>query len=528
MLASILAGVLVFGSSGFAGAAEEHSRPSDLFDESSKTLIEGQGWKAPSGITDEEKIWQFLGDVKEELNVGTQEDIRTQFQIKEKSKNSSTGYKHFRLTQHISGIPIYGADQTLHIDKKGNVTSLIGSVVEDVYGKIPETLVPIQTITDLEAIEAADADATAEYGELGEPEVAPEAELYYFIFEGVPRLTYVTEVNVLEPEPLRIRYFISAEDGSVLFKYNILQHLTGTGTGVNGDTKTFETRYSGSTYQLYDATRGKGIVTYTANNRTSLPGSISTSRTNTWTDGAAVDAHANAKATYDYYRQKFNRNSLNGNGLQIRSTVHYSTNYNNAFWNGSQIVYGDGDGVTFAPLSGDLDVVGHELTHGVTEYTANLEYYGESGAINESISDIIGNSIEGDSWLIGDDVYTPRTAGDALRSLANPTLYNQPDRYSNRYTGSSDNGGVHINSGINNKAFYLLAQGGTFNGVTVTGIGREQAVKIYYNALVNYLTSSSNFSATRAAVIQSAAELYGSSSTQVNSVKQAYNAVEVY
>ncbi|KWX87650.1 peptidase M4, partial [Paenibacillus riograndensis] len=125
-------------------------------------------------------------------------------------------------------------------------------------------------------------------------------------------------------------------------------------------------------------------------------------------------------------------------------------------------------------------------------------------------------------------VYTPAIPGDALRSLSNPTLYGQPDKYSDRYTGSSDNGGVHTNSGINNKAFYLVAQGGTFNGVTVAGIGREDAVQIYYNALVYYLTTSSDFSAARAAVIQSATELFGAGSAQVTAVTQAYNAVGVY
>ncbi|MNJ52399.1 Bacillolysin precursor [compost metagenome] len=184
--------------------------------------------------------------------------------------------------------------------------------------------------------------------------------------------------------------------------------------------------------------------------------------------------------------------------------------------------------MVFLPLSGDLDIVGHELTHGVTEFTANLEYYGESGALNESISDIIGNTIEGKNWLLGDAVYTPNTPGDALRSLSNPTLYGQPDHYSNLYTGSSDNGGVHTNSGINNKAFYLLAQGGTFHNVNVAGIGRDKAVDIYYRALVYYLTVYSDFSDMRVAAIQSAKDLYGANSSEVTSVTNAYNAVGVF
>lgn len=530
-LASLLSGIVALGSFasvGIAAESTERSQPAELFTGSTPISITGQSLKSPAGDGSEEQVYNYLESVKGNLHLSSKDNIRGKFQIKEQQTNSKTGSQHYRLSQYINGIPVYGADQTLHIDKSGNVTSLLGTVVEDVYQTIPQPLVQLKTLSDTEAISAAVTDATQQYGPLGESQIAPEADLYYFIVAGEPKLAYKTEVNVLEPEPLRIRYFISAEDGTVLFKYNILEDLTGTGTGVNGDTKTFETRLSGSTYQLYDNTRGKGIVTYTAKNRTTLPGSLLTSSTNVWSDRAGVDAHTYAERTYDYYLQHFGRNSLDNKGLQIRSSVHYYTSYNNAFWNGSQIVFGDGDGSVFTLLSGDLDVVGHELTHGVTENTANLEYYGEPGALNESFSDIIGNSIEGENWLIGDKVYTPGIPGDALRSLSNPTLYGQPDKYSDRYTGSSDNGGVHKNSGINNKAFYLVAQGGTFNGVTVAGIGREDAVQIYYNALVYYLTTSSDFSAAREAVIQSATELFGAGSAQVTAVTQAYNAVGVY
>lgn len=294
-----------------------------------------------------------------------------------------------------------------------------------------------------------------------------------------------------------------------------------------GDTKSFTTAASGSSYQLKDTTRGNGIVTYTASNRQSIPGTLLTDADNVWNDPAGVDAHAYAAKTYDYYKSKFGRNSIDGRGLQLRSTVHYGSRYNNAFWNGSQMTYGDGDGSTFIAFSGDPDVVGHELTHGVTEYTSNLEYYGESGALNEAFSDVIGNDIQRKNWLVGDDIYTPNIAGDALRSMSNPTLYDQPDHYSDLYKGSSDNGGVHTNSGIINKAYYLLAEGGTFHGVTVNGIGRDAAVQIYYSAFTNYLTSSSDFSNARAAVIQAANDLYGANSAQATAAAKSFDAVGV-
>ncbi|WP_162472158.1 peptidase M4 family protein, partial [Paenibacillus maysiensis] len=145
----------------------------------------------------------------------------------------------------------------------------------------------------------------------------------------------------------------------------------------------------------------------------------------------------------------------------------------------------------------------------------------------EAFSDIIGNDIQRKNWLVGDDIYTPSIAGDALRSMSNPTLYDQPDHYSDLYKGSSDNGGVHTNSGIINKAYYLLAQGGTFHGVTVSGIGRDAAVQIYYSAFTNYLTSSSDFSNARAAVVQAAKDLYGANSAQATAAAKSFDAVGV-
>ena len=196
------------------------------------------------------------------------------------------------------------------------------------------------------------------------------------------------------------------------------------------------------------------------------------------------------------------------------------------------MVYGDGDGTTFISLSGGLDVVAHELTHAVTSSSSNLVYQNESGALNEAISDIFGTLVEfyknnNPDYLIGEDIYTPGTANDALRSMSDPTKYGDPDHYSKRYTGTSDNGGVHTNSGIINKAAYLLAAGGTHYGVTVTGIGNDKVGAIYYRANTVYLTSSSTFSQARAALVQAAADLYGATSAEVNSVKKSYDAVGV-
>ncbi|MFB6364809.1 M4 family metallopeptidase [Paenibacillus elgii] len=518
---SIITGAFLLGSVQAVYAAPQD--PSASFGGFAPQLITEESWSAPQAVTGEDKIWKYLESKQESFQIGKSVDLKKQLKIVEQTTDAKTGTTHYRLQQYVEGVPVYGGVQTVHINKEGQVTSLIGSVLPEQQQQVPRGLT--SQISEAEAISVAQNDTEADVGKLGEPQMEPKADLYIYLHEGQPILTYVTEVNVLEPEPIRTRYFISADDGSILFKYDILTRAKGTGKGVLGDTKTFTTTQSGSTYQLKDTTRGQGIVTYNAGYQGSpLPGTLFTNTNNIWNDGAAVDAHAYTEKVYDFYKNKFGRNSIDGNGTQLISSVHVRNNWNNASWNGKQMLYGDGDGKIFRPLSADPDVVGHELTHAVVSKTAKLEYYGESGALDESIADIMGNAVEAKNWLLGDLVTVSKPA---LRSMENPKLYNQPDRYQDRYVGPNDNGGVHKNSGINNKAYYLIAQGGTHYGVTVNGIGRDAAEQIFYKALVNYLTPYSNFSAMRVAAISAATDLYGANSAQVDAVKKAYTAVGV-
>ncbi|WP_322905967.1 M4 family metallopeptidase [Paenibacillus sp. SGZ-1009] len=538
----LLAGSLLVGATTSAFAAEANDL-APLGDYTPKLITQATGITGANG---DAKVWKFLEKQKRTIVTDNTAaaDVKELFEITKRQSDSQTGTEHYRLNQTFQGVPVYGAEQTLHFDKAGNVSLYMGQVVEDVSGKLEasdanrgvtedvyavnnkELVTP--NISASEAISIAEKDAAAKIGTLGEEQKTPEAKLYIYAPEDqAARLAYVTEVNVLEPEPLRTRYFVDAKTGSILFQYDLIEHATGTGKGVLGDTKTFTVGTSGSSYVMVDNTRGKGVQTYTASNRTSLPGSTVTSSSSTFNDPASVDAHAYAQKVYDFYKSNFGRNSIDGNGLAIRSTTHYSTRYNNAFWNGTQMVYGDGDGSQFIAFSGDLDVVGHELTHGVTEYTANLEYYGQSGALNEAISDMFGNTIEGKNWMIGDAIYTPGISGDALRYMDNPEKGGQPARMADYKNTSADNGGVHTNSGIPNKAFYLLAQGGTFDGVNVNGIGRSQAIQIVYRALTYYLTSTSNFSNYRSALVQASTDLYGASSAQTTAVKNSLSAVGI-
>jgi thermolysin len=281
---------------------------------------------------------------------------------------------------------------------------------------------------------------------------------------------------------------------------------------------------------------------------------------NEWTDGAVGDAHVYTGWMYDYYFKRFNRRGLDNGDIPIVTLVHpvrridffdlvedLQDFFLNAFYAGDGVmVYGVGlpagvtlGGQTVDFFSGALDVVAHELTHGVTEFSSNLIYANESGALNEAFSDMMATSVEfffqrpGNGtlqadYLIGEDVIRP----GGFRSLANPGLFGDPDHYSRRFTGTDDNGGVHINSGIPNHAFYLAIEGGTnrTSGQPAQGVGaanREQIEKVFYRAFTELLPANATFSVARAATIQSARDLYGAGSAAERAVAQAWSAVGV-
>ncbi len=222
-------------------------------------------------------------------------------------------------------------------------------------------------------------------------------------------------------------------------------------------------------------------------------------------------AFTNTGLTYNYFYDTFGRDSFDNRGAPMIAVVQYGT-VANAFWDGTLTAFGPG----FATR----DVVAHEWTHAVTQYTAGLIYNGQSGALNESFSDIFGAMVDSDDWLMGED-----TPGGAIRSLANPPAYNQPDRVSGYVCTSRDNGGVHINSGIPNKVAYLMAEGGTFNGRTVTGIGREATARIFYRVLTSGLTSAATFIDFYNALRAAASALYGGASAQYQATLNAAQAV---
>ncbi|MDC0708233.1 M4 family metallopeptidase [Stigmatella sp. ncwal1] len=412
------------------------------------------------------------------------------------------GHQFLRYGQTLNGREVLGAELILFLDRDGSAYAVNSSARGG-----QRTLLATQ------------------------PGIAPEA--------AAVSAAAATDALRKEARSTGRTVYVRGEDGNLVLAHEIQV------TGVRADGLPVDDRLYVNAQNRQIALRDSRIHTalnravYSANNGSSLPGTLKRQEGGAATNDAHVDLnYEQLGKTYDCYKTNFNRDSYNGAGAQLKSTVHYSSGYVNAYWDGTQMVYGDGDGTTSIELGKDLDVTVHELTHAVTENESDLVYSNESGALNEGMSDIFAAYCESwttnwatgtDVWLIGEDIWTPGTANDALRYMNNPTKDGSSrDYYPERYTGSSDNGGVHWNSGIANLAFYLLSVGGNHprakTTVTVTGIGVQKAGKIFYEANANCMTSSSNFAAAKTCTEQKADAFYPADKA---SVTAAWTAVGV-
>ena len=342
----------------------------------------------------------------------------------------------------------------------------------------------------------------------------------------------------------------SATLNSVEIKTNANPPLDGPATAsaqdLNNVSRQINTYQIGSNYYLIDGSRPmfagpgglpddpKGAVwTIDAGNKSPENDNFGvnhiSSSNNTWSSKTAVSAHYNGGIAYEYFRTRFNRNSINGSGGTVISIINVTesngSGMDNAFWNGSAMFYGNGN-TGFKPLAGSLDVAGHEMSHGVIQETANLTYQGESGALNESFADVFGVLIDRDDYKLGEEVVKlAEFPSGALRDVSNPhnggnSLNDggyQPAHMNEKYNGSQDNGGVHINSGIVNFAFFKIA----------TKLGKDDAEKIYYSALTKYLTKSSQFIDCRNAVIQAGKDLFGANSPKIGDIENSFAEVGI-
>ncbi|MFD4612324.1 M4 family metallopeptidase [Streptomyces sp. NPDC058440] len=489
-------------------------------------------------------IQQAQADVSktaQEIGLGVKEELVVRDVIQD-----ADGTTHTRYERTYAGLPVLGGDLIVHSSKAGKTQGVT---------RANKAAIKVATLTPKVATAKAEKQAVTLAQAAGSEQTTADQAPRKIIWagDGTPVLAYETVVGGLQEDgtPNQLHVITDAATGKKLFEYQGVE--TGTGKTLYSGTVTLTTTLSGSTYQLYDTTRG-GHKTNNLAGGTSGTGTLFTNTTDVWGTGtasssttdqtAAADAAYGAQMTWDFYKSTFGRNGIKNNGVAAYSRVHYGNNYVNAFWDDSCfcMTYGDGSGNTH-PLT-SLDVAGHEMSHGVTANTAKLNYSGESGGLNEATSDIFGTGVEfyannsknPGNYLIGEQLNLNGN-GTPLRYMDKPSKDGGSADYWSSTVGSKD---VHYSSGVANHFFYLLAEGSgaktingysynspTYNGATVTGIGRAKALQIWYKALTTYMTSTTNYKAARTATLNAASALYGSSSTEYNTVAAAWTAVNV-
>jgi bacillolysin len=465
-----------------------------------------------------------------------------------KANHPGDGRMSVRYQQNYEGIPVMGGELIVNTNENGDLYSMNGEVSPDL------SLSTQPTIDSAQAKESALLAAAKWYQKSPEDFLVSEPELWIFdesLLRSSTRpveLVWRMEVTSVDNSlPLRELVLIDAQRGNISLHFNQVDtawHSLDSSLSIEQARASNKSDANTAGFENSTLLTFSPLVkTYTANNTSSLPGTLlcNQSQPNCTSGGNlhADAAHKYAIGTFNLYDTKHNRNSINANGMAIISTVNYCGDggfecpYANAFWSGTQMVYGDAYGFALAD-----DVVGHELTHGVTQHESNLFYYYQSGAINESFSDVWGeyydqtngqgNDTSGVKWQMGEDV----SGYGALRNMRDPTVFGNPDKMTSPYyyIDEGDNGGVHYNSGINNKAVFLMVDGGTFNGKTVSALGWDKTAAIYYEAQTNLLISGSDYSDLYYALQQACSNLIGQKGITAGNcaeIKDAIDAVEM-
>ncbi|MGV9253875.1 M4 family metallopeptidase [Streptomyces sp. NPDC003697] len=472
-----------------------------------------------------------------DLGLGSQEKLVAKDVVKD-----ADGTVHTRYERTYAGLPVLGGDLIVDTAASGRTTNVI---------RATRAALKVSDLTPDVSRAAAEKQAVQRAKALGGTRTAADsARKVIWAASGTPVLAYETVVGGLQDDgtPNELHVVTDAATGAKLYEYQGVE--TGTGNTMYSGTVPLTTTLSGSTYTLNDGARG-GHKTYNLNRGTSGTGTLFSQTSDTWGNGtasnaatAAADAHYGAAVTWDFYKNTFGRSGIRNDGRAAYSRVHYGNAYVNAFWDDSCfcMTYGDGSGNTH-PLT-SLDVAGHEMSHGVTSNTANLNYSGESGGLNEATSDIFGTGVEfyaanssdiGD-YLIGEEIDI-NGDGSPLRYMDKPSKdgASKDNWYSG--IGSVD---VHYSSGPANHFFYLLSEGSgakvvngvsynspTADGLPVTGIGRDKALAIWYRALTTKFTSTTNYAGARTGTLAAAGELYGTSSAEYKAVQDAWAGVAV-
>jgi Zn-dependent metalloprotease len=476
-----------------------------------------------------------------------------------KQETDKLGFTHYRYQQYYQDIPVRAGEYIIHA-KDDNAVSGNGKIITGL------NISANPQITSDDAVNSAMEYTNAEsymWENAGEEAILkqikndpsatyfplPELMIADKSCDGIAaNYQLVYKVDIYANKPLSRKFvFVDAVTGEVLFTENRLMTEDVEGVAVTkyvGTKNIWTDSVAPGVYRLRNTHYGNGIETYDMNQGTNYATAVDFNdsdnywnNVNTQQDEAATDAHYGAEMTYEYYFEKFGRLSFDNNNAKLLSYVHYDIAYSNAFWDGVRMTYGDGNVNQYTAFTA-LDVTGHEISHAVTEHSANLIYQNEPGAMNESFSDIFGACIEffGDSasgdWFVGEDF---DVAGNGFRDMSDPKSDQNPDTYLGQYWVTNpavDNGGVHTNSGPLNYWFYLLSEGGSGTNdigsvYSVTGIGIDSAAQIAYRMLTVYLTSSSNYADARVAALQSAEDLYGACSDAVIQTSNAMYAIGV-
>ncbi len=477
------------------------------------------------------------------------EDPRTELDVV-RIDIDNLGMRHVRFQQHYNGLPVVGANLIVHYTSDGVLKTVNGNYEPEIsIAKTPR-------ISGDEAVRLASQDLESFFGS-GNPD---QPELVIFPWEGT---TYVAwRLFLYSDSPMgRWEYFVDAATGDVIYKADRIMDIDAVGTGVNvmGDPRNhIDVDYTGSEYQMRDLTRqasndphghggqmpaGNYIQTNIAG--TNLPGSIATDSDNYWDDPAsqspAVDGHVYSTLVYDYLLTQFNRNGYDDAGASMLCIVNYSGDGdNNAYWDGSRIVVWSWSS-GWRSLATCPDVIAHEWGHAVTEYTSGLVYQKEPGALNESFSDMIGaafeffhDTLDTPDWYMGENGLV---SGNGFRSLDNPHEFGDPDTYGTddpywidvvncSPSYQNDYCGVHTNSGVGNKWFSLLSDGGSHNGQAVVGIGVQNAMKVAYRANAFYWNSQTDYHEAALATMDAADDL-DPTGTWSTRAAEAWTAVQV-
>ncbi|MFG2944258.1 M4 family metallopeptidase [Streptomyces adustus] len=543
-LVALAAGTLLAGvvQAGPASAAPGDHRPAKIVDTP-------RAGAAPAALSPAEhatlvgRAKAAAADTARTLDLGPRERLV----VKDVARDAD-GTTHTRYERTYAGLPVLGGDLVTHV-RDGRTTV---SAATEAALTVPTTT-PRVPAADASAKALAVARRTTTPGTgTGTARAArPAPRLVVRATEaGRPVLAWESVVEGVRQDgtPSELHVVSDATSGKVLQSYEGVE--TGTGTGQYSGTVPLGTTPSGSTYQLVDGDRA-GHRTYDLNQGTSGTGVLFTDDNDVWGDGtqgnrqtAGVDVAFGAAATWDFYKDVFGRNGIRNDGVAAYSRAHYGNNYVNAFWSDTCfcMTYGDGSG-NAKPLTA-LDVAAHEMSHGVTSATANLAYSGESGGLNEATSDIFAAAVEFHSdlaadvpdYLVGEKIDI-RGNGTPLRYMDKPSRDGSSRDYWDSGLGGLD---VHYSSGPANHFFYLLSEGSgaktvngvaydspTYDGLPVTGIGIENAERIWYRALTTYMTSTTDYAGARTATLQAAADLFGAYSDTYLTVAGAWAAIHV-